>query len=189
MAQPVGTPKSAFNLNQQGVLIRRANLDGAIQLIALKSLRGHILRLTNHPLLAGRPGGRWMYETLRRHVFWPHIAADVYSTLKTCQRCPKMQTKFAHQRQLEQFPANRSLKIIAIDILGPLPRTKEGMRYVVFMTDRYTILTRAIQTATVTSTETAKIFVKQWVMPYEIPKTVLAGNRQQVVSKFLLHFV
>lgn len=189
MAKIVGTPKSDFTLNQQRVLVRCANLDAAIQIVGPESLRGCILPLTHHPPLTGLPGEQQMYDTLRGQSYRMHVTADVQKTFKTCQQCQKGGTKFAQQRQHELFPANRSLESIAIYILGPLLRTKEGMRYVVVMTDRYSILTRGMATETVTSTNAAKIFVEQRVIPYKIPKTVLAGNGQQVVRKFSLHFV
>lgn len=67
----------------------------------------------------------------------------------------RMDIKFNHQMKLELSPTAVALDILAIDILGSLPRTEAGSRFVVVMTVKYTKLIREIPIARVTSTKVA----------------------------------
>lgn len=49
--------------------------------------------------------------------------------------------------KIQLFPAAGPSDIMAIDILGPLPKTSSGYQQVVTTTDRYLKLTRAIITS------------------------------------------
>ncbi|GAB0491039.1 hypothetical protein MMPV_005598 [Pyropia vietnamensis] len=40
------------------------------------------------------------------------------------------------------FPATEPFAAVAVDLLGPLPRTPEGYEYLLVMCDRFTKLTR-----------------------------------------------
>lgn len=52
------------------------------------------------------------------------------------------------------------LKFVAVDIVGPLPKTKTSDKFIVVTTDRYLSLTRAIPTKKTTTTDVARIFVE-----------------------------
>lgn len=94
-----------------------------------------------------------------------------------------MRTKLKHQRQLKRFPSVEDLKFAAIDILGPSLRNKTGRKFVLIITERYSMLTRAILTTKITSTEVENIFFHSCVMPYGIPDVILSDNRQDFVNR------
>jgi hypothetical protein len=51
------------------------------------------------------------------------------------------------------------LEQVAIDALGPLPKTRSGNRYLLVMTDRFSKITRAAPMKGVTAEETAEAFL------------------------------
>ena len=61
---------------------------------------------------------------------------------------------------MKLFPATRPLECIAMDILGPLPKTKHVQRFVLVITDRFTKLTKSESLRTITSLSVAKAFCK-----------------------------
>lgn len=58
-----------FMLGSDGLLIRKAKLDGAIQIVVLKSLRDRILHIAHFPASDGHPGGLRMFYTLRQTYY------------------------------------------------------------------------------------------------------------------------
>ena len=185
IADTVDTPGSAFNYDRDGVLVRRSALDGSVQRVIPVAFRTHVLQLMHAIPLAGHPGARRMYDTMRCEFYWPHMANDVYETVQRCESCAATRgTQYTKQKHLRLFPANGPLEFVAMDILGPLPKTKQGNQFVVVLTDRYSKLTRAIPTGKTTATTVATIFVDHWVIPYGIPNYVLTDNGPQFVAKF-----
>lgn len=73
---------------------------------------------------------------------------------------------------------------MAVNIFGPLQRSKTCSQLVIITTDRYTVLTGAIPTTKIESIEVGNIFFSDYISPYGITDTVLSDNGQQFVSKF-----
>ena len=184
MAAEVGRVGSQFDVDENGVLCRRASTDQALQRVVPRTLRRAILYHAHYPCTAGHPGARKMYDTLRRQYYWPHQATDVYVLVERCPECRKNRPSAKHQRELKLFPAAGPLEFIAMDILGPLPRSKKGNRFITVMTDRYSKLTRAVPSTKTTAPQVALIFLDNWVIPYGIPSYVLTDNGPQFTSKF-----
>lgn len=69
-----------------------------------------------------------------------------------------MGAKFNQKRKMEIVLSADSLEFVAIDMLGPFPRTKTGSQSVSVMTKKSTKLTRAISTSKVVPTQDAGTF-------------------------------
>ena len=184
-AETVGEANSNFDYDRYGFLVRRSPLDGALQRVVPKSLQARVLHAAHYPRLAGHPGGTRMYLTLRRDYYWPHMANDAYATVKSCRSCNKNRgTAAKHQKLLKLFPASGPLEFVAMDLLGPLPKTKRGNTFVLVITDRYSKLTRAIPLKATKATDIAMAFLDTWVYVYGAPKFLLTDNGPQFVAKF-----
>ena len=126
-----------------------------------------------------------MYATMRRLCFWPRMALDVDLIVQGCNPCAKERvTLRKHASTLNLFPANAPLESVAIDLLGPLPVTSQGNRYLLAMTDRFTKLTRTVPLKSISAFKVAKAFWDVCVYAYEAPATLLSDNGGQFVSKF-----
>ena len=85
---------------------------------------------------------------------------------------------------MKLFPATKPLEFVAMDILGPLPRTRHGMRFILVVTDRFTKLTKTEALRTITAVSVAKAFCKTWVFNYGTPKVLLTDNGAQFTAAF-----
>lgn len=125
-----------------------------------------------------------MSDTMTKSYYWTDLAHDVGNCVKVCFDRRQNRQSYRHQRHLQLFPASGPLKSEARNMLGPLPKTSNRNRFVVAMTDRYSKLTRARPTKTTPAPQVATIFMKDWIMPYEIPEQLLTDYGPQFVSTF-----
>ena len=176
---------SHFITDQFGIICRKSTLDGALQRVVPESLRERVLYLSHYPILAGHPGGYKLYATLRRDYYWPFMANDAYEFVRKCKSCVKVRgTTRKHSRKLKLFPAQGPLDFVAMDFLGPLPRTKTGNQHVLVITDRFTKLCRAIPLKNTKAVTTAKAFLESWIYVYGPPRLLLTDNGRSFTSKF-----
>ena len=89
-----------------------------------------------------------------------------------------------HLNRLRLFPATRPLESLAIDILGLLPKTKAGKRFLLVITDRFTKLTQVVALRTVTAYTVAVAFCEAWVFKYGVLRSLLSDNGPQFNAKF-----
>ncbi|CAN8061905.1 unnamed protein product [Agarophyton chilense] len=108
-----------------------------------------------------------MYDTLKKRFYWPHMAHDVYNFVRQCESCVRFRGGIRkHRKYLKLFPATGPLEFVAIDLLGQLPKTKNGYQHILVITDGFSKLTRAIPFKETKSTTLAIAFLNNWVYPY-----------------------
>jgi transposase InsO family protein len=76
------------------------------------------------------------------------------------------------------------LDYVAIDILGPLPRTRKGNQYLLVIADRFSKLVRTVLLSRITAAIVAWAFMEQWVYLYGPPRQLLSDNGRQFTSAF-----
>ena len=85
---------------------------------------------------------------------------------------------------MKLFMAEKPLEYVAADILGPIPRTKHGKRFILVVTDRFSKLTKTEALRSITSLSVAKAFCRTWVYNFGTPKKLLTDNGSQFTSRF-----
>jgi Integrase core domain len=70
-----------------------------------------------------------------------------------------------------------------MDILGPLPKSKHGNRFLLVITDRYSKMTQTVPLTAITALSVARAFCEQWVYVYGAPVTLLTENGPQFTAK------
>ena len=177
---------STFFEDHQGVLKRRHSLDpNIVQVVVPRTLCARLLSLCHIPAIAGHPGQTRMYYALRRQYYWPHLGADVAATVRGCRTCAMNRVKLRkHLNRLRLFPATRPLESLAMDMLGPLPKTKTGKPFLLVITDRFSKLMQVVALRTIAAYTVAVAFCDSWVLKYGVPRTSLSDNDPQFNTKF-----
>lgn len=81
------------------------------------------------------------------------------------------------------FLAKQPLELVAVDLLGQLPKTKAGNCFILVMADQFTNLTQVVPLKRTSGLDVAKEFESHWVFKYGAPKEVLSDNGAQFASK------
>jgi Integrase zinc binding domain len=96
-----------FDIDNRGLHVRKAPLDGAHQVVVPQALVPMLLHMKHYPKTSVHPGTSQMRRTLRRTYFWPTIALDVVYTVKQCEDCTRNSINLAKRTNLfKLFPAN-----------------------------------------------------------------------------------
>ena len=73
---------------------------------------------------------------------------------------------------------------MSIDILGPLPKSKRGKRFLLVITDRFTKLTTVVALRNINAYSVAFAFCEAWIFKYGPPRSVLSDKGKQFTSRF-----
>ena len=88
-----------------------------------------------------------------------------------------------YQKDYKLFLAAGPLDFVAIDLLGPLPKTAYGSRRVRVMAEKFKKLTRSIPFVITNALVVANTFRDNWVYVYCAPRYVLTDKRPQVLRR------
>jgi len=126
------------------------------QLFIQESLREHVLTLEHHATVSAHPGMNRMYYAMRRRYYWPSMVTDIYNTITKCTTCAQNRLSLRRRTSpLTLFPARESLTDLSVDIFGPIPATKAGNRFILFITDRFSKLTKCVALRRITAISVA----------------------------------
>lgn len=115
-----------FRLDPESGAIQRVNPDEYALVVPVR-LRKCVLLLMHRPAAAGQAGGRKLYQTIRRHYYWPSLAPDCYTHVLNCAECRRERIKLLRtSTKCTLFPATAPLEEIAMELLSDLIQTPRG---------------------------------------------------------------
>jgi len=149
-----------FFKEKNGLLCRHSVYGRETQVVIPGVLKQRLLRYQAQSVLAGHPGSRRMYDTLRRYVYWPTMVVDVYKHVEQCPACAKNRlSKRRHTSTMNLFPALEPFSGLSMDLLGSLTTSSGGHKHVLVICDRFTKLTRAIPLRDATALTISSAFI------------------------------
>ena len=143
------------------------------RVVAPEAYRPEILRLGHSIPFAGHMGQDKTYERISRHFTWPRLYTEVKDFCATSPLCQLMARKSIMCRApLNPVPVvSEPFKKITIDLIGELPKTKTGYKYILTLIDYATRYPEAIPLKTTHSRVIAESLISVFSrvgLPYEI---------------------
>ena len=118
------------------------NRDGTgciCQLVIPSSLKTEVLQDIHEGVLGGHLGVDKSIGKLKERFYWPGHYNDVKQWCTTCVDCATRKTGGPTRRgPLNPIVVGYPLQLVAVDILGPLPRTSNGNTYILVAEDYFT---------------------------------------------------
>ena len=185
MARIKQNKPTRFFVDEHAALWRRSPYGN--QLVIPEALRRQVLHLEHHATVAAHPGMNRMYYAMRTKFYWPSMITDIHGIITTCATCAQNRLALRrHTSPLTLFPAKEPLTEVAVDILGPLVRSKAGNKFVLVLTDRFSKLTKCMALRRITAISVASAVLDTWVSCYGPPSKLLSDQGSQFMSKFFI---
>jgi len=150
-------------------------------------LRERIIRECHEDeLIGGHLGIMKTLEKIRKRFWWKRIIPDTKNFVTACIKCQQRKSipKIVHKEpiypiEIPTEPFHR----IHMDILGPLPETAEGFKYILSITDAFSKWLIAVPMINQTAISVSQAFVDNLITKFGCPKVVITDNGRQFISK------
>ena len=121
---------------------------------------------------------------IKSGFFWPGFKLDVRAYIAGCEHClkqkgPKKTRKAPMKIQASGYPMER----IATDILGELPITESGNKYILVVSDYYTKWVESFPMPNMEASTVAEIIVKEVVTRFGVPNSIHSDQGAQFESE------
>lgn len=143
-----------------------------------------VLQQEHDDVLAAHPG---FFKTLRRiqlKYYWPSMSNDISEFVKSCEVCRacKASNENTNTPMLTNRYASFPGQILAMDFIGPYPRSKEGYRFAVVAVDSFTKFTFAQPLRDASAAATIKFLKKEIFFKHFVPEKIVSDNGPQFKS-------
>lgn len=143
------------------------------------------MRLAHDVPTAGHLGVTKTKDRVLQRYYWPGIFKDIADYCRTCEVCQRSQPKRPAKAEMVPMPLiAKPFQRIAMDLVGPLPRTQRGNHFVLTICDYATRYPEAIA---LPSTEAPRIS-KELVAVFArvgIPEEILSDQGPNFMSALL----
>jgi transposase InsO family protein len=149
-----------------------------------ESLRHDFLVLQHTHAFALHQGSERMWKQCRERYYWPKMRRDIDDFVKRCHTCQLVRDGRDKKAGVYlQFPAYEPWEIVHMDLVGPLPTTASGNRYLLTCMDRFSHYVCVTPLPDMEAHTVAIAFLDNWIYRFGVPEKVLTDNGKQFVSR------
>jgi transposase InsO family protein len=132
---------------------------------------------------AGHLGVHRTISRVREAYYWRGYQQDVREWCRKCEKCQKhKRASKTPQSSLKPSVVGRRFQRIAIDILGPLPVSERGNKYILVISDYFSKWCAAAAMANMEAETVAEVLLKDWVSMFGVPETIHSDQGTQFES-------
>ena len=114
-----------------------------------------------------------IYNILRASHYWPGMKSDITIVINACQQCimhknNRSNCKIPIQQSKARFPFQQ----VAIDITGPLPRTKQSNTYILSIIDYFSKYIACVPIKDMSTKTIASKLINRWFTIFGVPESL-----------------
>ncbi|GES83881.1 KRAB-A domain-containing protein [Rhizophagus clarus] len=134
--------------------------------------------------LAGHFSLDEIYRKIKIQYYWPQMFEDVRNYVKTCDECQR-RGKNRRAEPLHPIKIGQPFDRVGMDIVGPLPQTKDGNKYIVVATEYLTKWPEARAIPDAKATSVVSFFYEDIICRHGCPKEILTDRGTHFVNDML----
>jgi len=162
------------------------SLDNTARLVIPESYQKEILEACHDTAYSGHFGFAKTYTKVKLNYFWPTLYMDVKKHCENCLDCITRKSPTSKTKGfLTPIPVAGPMDRVAVDILGPLPITENGNKYIIVFCEYLTkfCITKALPN--ITADTVARTFVDEIVLKFGAPTTLLSDQGSNFMSQLV----
>ena len=106
---------------------------------------------------------------LKQRFHWNRMTRDVRDWCEKCPTCKRHKTQQQNRSLMQPINTGEQFERETMDIIGPLPKTDRGNRYILKVVDHFTKHVEAYALADQEATTVSRVFLNEFVSWYGVP--------------------
>ena len=158
-----------------------------LQLVVPKCLRDNILEDIHGGTMGAHLGEEKTLSKLKERYYWPGHHSDVCTFCKTCPKCVTRKSASPRRRgQLHPVTTGYPMQLVAVDILGPLPESRQGNSYLLVVADYFTRWMEAYPIPNQEAITVAKVLTNEYFLRFSPPEQLHSDQGRQFEADVLI---
>lgn len=184
---PSNFPESDRFVIKDGLLCRKLSKGearGSHQIVVPHTLQDCVLKQLHDG--SGHLGKKKTFKKVQAHYYWPGYSNDVARWIQQCHRCQQRQDPQPKPcAPLSTISSEFPFQRLSWDIMGPLPTSEQGNKYILVITDMFSKWVEAFAIKDTTSSTLAKILVDQIICRYGVPVSIHSDQGANLCSDLI----
>ena len=153
------------------------------RLVLPETLRQEYMKQMHEEVFGGHLGRARTTTKLTDRYWWPRMIEDIKKWVVSCPVCQERKNPIRTIAIRPNILASTPFQVVAVDIIGPLPKTKDGYEYAIVFIDYLTKFVEAFPLKTISTKRIATVLIEQIVCRYGAPRALLSDLGSNFISK------
>ena len=177
-------------IRENDVLYALKEINGTLfkRIVVPAVLKDTVLTICHDDMSGAHLGFKKTWSKLQRKFYWPQMHNDTEAWLKSCSVCAsKKKPNIPHRAPL--YPITHFTKpfeMVGVDVLGPLPTTQSGNKYIVVFSDYLTKWPEAYAVRNADASTISKLLVNEILPRHGAPDVLLSDRGTIFLSTLVL---
>ena len=156
------------------------------QVVVPKGLKTKVMTMAHEAVMSGHQGIKKTQGRIWREFWWKGMMTDVVRFCKSCEVCQLTVSKGrVSKTPLGQMPIiDTPFERVAVDLVGPLPASESGNRYILTMVDYATRYPEATPLKDIRTETVAEALVNMFAR-VGVPREILSDRGSQFLSEVM----
>lgn len=151
--------------------------------VTTKAQKNSLLRLYHDSKIGGHQGSTKTYQRIKRMYTWPNMKREIENYVKSCNLCQLNKSgKSTKMQMMIVTPASYPFEKIYLDIVGPLPISEQGNKYILTIMDDLSRYMNAYAIPDQEATTISHTFISQILNHHKTPKIILTDQGTNFTS-------
>ena len=171
------------------LLYRKFNSDKGViyQLVTPVEKQNEVIKYHHDIATSGHLGVEKTLNRIRQAFYWPGMTESVKRYCRKCDVCAAMKlSRESNKAPLGQYHVGEPMERVMMDILGPLPATKNGNRYILVISDWFTKWTESVAISDMETKTVARAFIDNFLCRYGAPLQIYSDQGRCFESKLMI---
>ena len=156
------------------------------QLVVPQSLKNIIMFKHHDDPLAGHYGVERTINRIYPLYYWQNMRSDITKDVKQCIECNRYKPSNMKPAGLMQTVAsNQRFEVIAIDLVGPLPRSSDGHQWILVIEDLCSRWVELFPLREATAQNCALTLLNEVLLRFGIPRRIHSDNGCQFIPSLM----
>lgn len=146
-----------------------------------------ILEENHSNIISGHIGFHKTYKKIKANYKWESMKKDIKEFIKKCESCQKNKLNRKKNKKPMEITSTstEAFQKIALDIVGPLPLTENGNKYILTLQDDLTKYSQAYPLLKHDAETIADCFVRNFICKFGTPEIVLTDQGADFTSNLI----
>jgi hypothetical protein len=159
--------------------------DNLLLAVVKKSKVFNIISLAHDHPLAGHMGQNNTHFRLQNSVWWPGMKEDIIQHIRRCDTCQKRsKNKDTAEAGVAEIVAE-PFAHIGVDVMGPLPVTATGKRYIILAIDFFTKYMEGVAVEEADAQTVAQFLHSDIIARHGVPKEVTSDRGTEFLNQLV----
>ena len=143
------------------------------QLLTPRKMKEDVLKQMHNSIVSGHLGNKKTKEKIKQRFYWFEMREDIRIWISKCEICASIKPpQKTFKAPLGSMPTGAPWDRLATDILGPLPVTPRGNRYILGVTDYFTKWIEVFPVPNQTAETCANVILNEVICRYGCPLSI-----------------